>query len=647
MVIPFKPQTVGARRLESALGGVRRLLNEQGPLSGTLAGFTPRAAQQAMAEAVAQAMADYTTLVVEAGTGVGKTFAYLIPTLLSGETVLIATATRNLQDQLYHDDLPRLCAALGVKVSVALLKGRANYLCRYRLKAALAAIDTPTTELVQIAHWAQHTETGDIAELSNIAEDAPVWPRVTSTVDNCLGQTCADYPRCCVAQARREALKADILVVNHHLLCADLALKEEGFGDILPSVATIIVDEAHRLPDIATEFFGASLRHRQLLELAQDAYAEPALEISGREAARALDTAAVRLRSALGPLTRRNWLVERDRPEVKAALAALQAALTALDGALTTTAASPRRKALEGLSCRTNRLIARLQLFSEDISQAVQWVETTRRGFVLHHAPLDAAAVFQARLKALSCAWILTSATLAVGGDFRYFTTRLGLADATCLRLESPYDYAHHALLYLPAGLPEPQELGHTHAMLKAALPVIHAAGGRTFMLFTSHRALREAWAYLGPRLEFPLLVQGTAPRHRLIEAFRCAGNAVLLGTGSFWEGVDVRGRALSCVIIDKLPFAMPDDPVLEARLDAVRERGGNPFFEIQLPQAVIGLKQGIGRLIRHETDRGVLMVCDPRLKTRGYGKVFLNSLPRLPVTDQLQDVRNFLALMG
>ncbi|MEN8133216.1 MAG: ATP-dependent DNA helicase [Pseudomonadota bacterium] len=625
----------------------RELLDDAGAVAEYVEGFRPRAQQQRMAELVELAMADTDSLVVEAGTGVGKTFAYLVPALLSAKKVVISTGTKHLQDQLYHKDLPVIRKALAIPVKTALLKGRANYLCIHRFESLIErgdkALHLPAFRYIR--QWARRTIRGDIAELNEVAEDSPLWSLVTSTVDNCLGAECPSYSACHVLKARRMAQQADVLIINHHLFFADLALKEEGFSELLPSVNAFVLDEAHQLPEIASAFFGTNLSSRQIQDLARDTIAEQLKEspdmVELRRIAENLINRVFELRIAMGRESQRGaWLPLRKHPRVEKALDEVGWSLDELREALEMVA--ERGKGLQACARRVVQAINRLELMRSDPEAAVQWYETFRRSFILHNTPLEIARIFKKHMEGYSCAWVFTSATLSVGGHFRHFTSRLGLGNIRCEALDSPYDYENNAMLYLPKGLPDPRQLSYTPALVETVLPVIQASGGRAFLLFTSHRALRLAAERLAGRLDYPLLIQGTAPRRELLEHFREAGNAVLLGTSSFWEGVDVRGQALSCVIIDKLPFASPGDPVMQARLEAIKSAGGNPFFEFQLPQAVISLKQGVGRLIRDEQDSGVLVICDPRLLTRPYGKVFLNSLPTLPVTHDLRIVESF-----
>jgi ATP-dependent DNA helicase DinG len=628
------------------------LLGKEGPLTRSVDGFMPRAVQQQMAEAVARTIGEHDKLIVEAGTGTGKTFAYLMPALDSGKRVIISTGTRHLQDQLYNHDLPVVRDALEAPLQTALLKGRANYLCLHRLEVAAGEGRQRTrqlhSDLELIRAWSGRTRSGDIARLADIPEDSPLWPKVTSTVENCLGQECGLYQDCFVVKARRAAMDADIVVINHHLLFADMLLREEGFGELLPGVDVIIVDEAHQLPEVASLFFGATVSSYQLHDLVRDSRVEHLREAGDMadlpETAQQLETALQAFRLALGTGDRRApWSeIAADRPVVEA----LQGLKTVLAGLVDWLAlAAERGKGLESCWQRGKALAERLDLLLEmPAGEYVFWFETRRRAFRLNLTPLDIAPGFSKSLETLPDTWVFTSATLAVSSSFSHFAARLGLEDATTLQLDSPFNYQKHALVYLPPELPAPAESGYTRAVVDTARDVLEASRGRAFLLFTSHAALQEAAALLEDSVNYPLLVQGTAPRSELLEQFRELGNAVLLGTSSFWEGVDVRGSALSCVIIDKLPFASPGDPVLQARIDAMRAQGKNPFIEYQLPQAVLTLKQGVGRLIRDVDDRGVLVLCDPRLRSKSYGRVFLNSLPDMPVTQSIDAVHEFYA---
>lgn len=635
---------------ERSIHSAADILGPEGPFAREIPGFAPRAVQQKMAEAVEEAIADRQMLIAEAGTGTGKTFAYLVPALTSGKRVIISTGTKTLQDQLFHRDLPQVRGVLGARLSAALLKGRANYLCLHRLDQARQegryASRDQVAQLQAIHAWSARTRAGDRAELADVPEDSPLWPRVTSTTENCLGTDCPMFNDCFVVKARRAAQEADIVVVNHHLLFADLAIKQEGFGEILPGAHAFILDEAHQIPELAGQFFSVSLSARQLTELANDALAECA-GIGGALAVLqplvdALTIAVKRVRLALDrfPAKGAFTLVEHDA-EVDKELAALREALTGLSEVLSKHA--ERSRGLASVCERAETQVARYAEVCDSAARdSVHWYELSAHGFSLHATPLDLSQPLRALRAQSHAAWIFTSATLSVAGRFEHFARQLGLDDPVTLSLQSPFDYARQALAYLPPGLPDPAMPDYVERVIDAVLPVLKASRGRAFLLFTSHRALRRAAEILPQRAAFPLFVQGTAPRHRLLTDFRASGNGVLLGAASFWEGVDVVGEALSVVVIDKLPFAAPDDPVLVARLEALREAGGNPFTDWQIPAAVIALKQGAGRLIRDMHDRGVLVLCDPRLTSRGYGKLFLASLPPLPRTRALADVTRF-----
>lgn len=629
------------------------ILGADGPLAASLPGFRPRRAQGQMAAAVADALAERTALIVEAGTGTGKTFAYLVPAMLAGRRVLISTGTRTLQDQLYAKDVPLVAGALGSPARIALLKGRSNYLCIDRLKRQVAqrALDGVAARdplLARIEAWSTTTRTGDLAEVPGLTEAQSVWPQVTSTRDNCLGQRCPEYAGCHVVAARRDAQAADLVIVNHHLLLADLALKEDGFGDLLGAADAVILDEAHQLPDLATQFFGAQFSARQCETLLSEGKAA-LLRGGGSLAeigptARSVEAATGAVLAALPRgAARQRW--EDAGEELDSAVLALVAALRDYGSALGDASPQPAVAAVAARAEALSGTLERIVLAGSD--QGARTVETTGRGFTLGLLPFDVSARFRGLVTAHPAAWVFTSATLSVGEDFGHFAARLGLEDAPTLRIPSPFDYGAQAMLYLPQDMPEPSQPGYVDAVIDASVPLLEAAGGGAFLLFTSHRALAQGAARLRATwdgaADRPLLVQGEGPRERLLREFREHGDAVLLGTASFWEGVDVKGDALRLVIIEKLPFASPDDPLTKARIEHLQRSGGNAFRDHQLPEAVLALKQGVGRLIRSETDRGMIVICDPRLLGKSYGRVFRASLPEMPATRERAEATRFL----
>lgn len=641
------------------MNSARDYLNDSDRFGRLLDGYRPREAQLRMADAVDQAITDGGTLLVEAETGTGKTLAYLLPALLSDGPTLVSTGTKSLQDQLFFKDLPMVRKVLGLPRKVALLKGRANYLCPYRLELhqeEARFLTRETAEQLQIvAHWAGRTQSGDIAELKQLPEDAPVWPWVTSTADNCLGAECPKYSECPLMNARREAQEADLVVVNHHLFFADAALRGEGVSELLPRANTVIFDEAHQLPEVAANFFGDSLSSRQIQELGRDSLSEAAhssVDIGAlNDCIGAADKACQDLRLSLGEQERRApWSEAMEGPGREAVQKAGEALLDALIDL--NEFLEPHAKASRGLESCARRACEQVLTLKAILDAAspnrVYWFETFRRTVVLHSTPLSVAAQLRGQREKNPCTWILTSATLSVAGRFEHLQKRLGLEEAVTLRLESPFDFKRQAVFYVPEGLPAPSAPDYTASLTRAMIPVIQAAGGRTFFLFTSHRALREAAVLLREaNLEYPLLVQGEAGRRELLDEFRRLGNAVLLGTSSFWEGIDVRGEALSCVIIDKLPFGSPGDPVAAARIEHINRSGGNAFRDYQLPQAVLALRQGAGRLIRDPNDTGLLVVGDPRLVTKGYGRLFLDSLPGMTRTRKAEVVQRFFTYIA
>jgi len=636
------------------------LFSADGPLARAVTDFRVRRGQLEMARAVADAIEHNSVLVAEAGTGTGKTFAYLVPALLSGGKVIISTGTKTLQDQLFDRDIQVVREALKVPVTVALLKGRANYVCHYYLERAQHEGRFTTREdarrLPLIANFARTSATGDKSDLPTVPEDAGIWSYVTSTRENCLGSECGHYSKCFVMEARRQALAADVVVVNHHLFFADVVLRDEGVSELLPASNTIIFDEAHQLPETASLFFGQTVSSSQLTELARDARMEgvaAAREYAPlQDAAQALDKAARDLRLAFRDDSGRfPFHALAQNREFEPALNAVCTRLDALQAGLE--AQAERSEGLEKCRLRAWTLDDQLTRWRDhEDPDTVRWVELFSHALHLNATPLSIAEIFQGQISGHARSWIFTSATLSVGGDFRHYRGQMGLIEAHAQAWESPFDFAGHAMLYVPRDMPAPNTPDYTPAGIAAALPAIEASGGRAFLLFTSLRAMREGHQLLAEefrrrQLEFPLLVQGEGPRTELLERFRQLGNAVLIGSASFWEGVDVRGEALSLVVIDKLPFAPPDDPLLAARIERINHEGRNAFNEYQLPQAVIALKQGAGRLIRDEHDRGVLMICDPRLYSRGYGKRILASLPPMTLTRGIADVEAFFAAAG
>jgi len=602
-----------------------------------------------MAEAVAEAIANLDKLVVEAGTGTGKTFAYLLPALLSGRKTIISTGTKALQDQLYHRDLPLIGQAVGRPLASALLKGRSNYLCLERLGQLTDVADSIVDDLNAVREWRYRTDSGDRAELTEVAEDSQVWPLVTSTVDNCLGQKCPEYAGCHVVQARRAAQEADLVVVNHHLLLADLAMKEEGFVEFLPDAEAIILDEAHQIPDLAVQFFGVALGSRELERLVDELRVQT-MPFHQAELQRRVDAVhtAIRVLRAEAPRDEGRHQLDEIMSDVRQPIDNLQLALGELNTAIAEI--SDTSLELEKLHEQLTGAMERLALLaSDDAWDGLRWLEVNPRSLRIHLTPLDVSKTLHGLIDNGRQAWIFTSATLAVAEDFSHFVSRMGLVDVSGLTFPSPYAIEQNGLIYLPPDLPQPSDFGHTDAVLESVVPLLKMTRGGMFCLFTSHRALNAAKKWFRSNKRFlggrKLLAQGSAPRDDLLRRFREAGDAVLLGTGSFWEGVDVRGQALTIVAIDKLPFASPADPLMMARLEFIRREGGNGFTQHQLPQAVLAMKQGVGRLLRDETDYGVIVLCDPRLTSKSYGRMFLKSLEPMSATSKINDVAKFLQM--
>ena len=662
------------------MSSLTEVFGPDGPLAKRIEGYRHRESQIEMAEKIAAAINESSVLVAEAGTGTGKTFAYLVPILLSGGKVIISTGTKTLQDQLFHRDIPTVIAALNIPVSTALLKGRANYVCLHHLDNAIADgrfLSRDDTRHIQvIRRFADRSlnsgGSGDKSELPDVPERSSAWNMAVSTRENCLGSQCSHYEECFVMKARKAAMTAEVVVVNHHLFFADLVLKDDGAQDLLPACNTVIFDEAHQLPETATMFFGDVVTTSQLTELARDARlmgVQHAADFKDlQEAAQSLDKAARDLRLTMHEDTARlPGQAVTAREGFDQAFTDTQEKLTSLREMLESQ--SGRAQELANCLERADEFAARMAGWRGDgvggpVEGFIRWAEVFGQSLAFHLTPLSVANIFREQVFGQKRAWIFTSATLAVKGEFSHYQTEMGLLnEESVVNFEddafnerrvvtaawpSPFDYPHQALLYVPAKISPPNTPEHTADVVKSALPLIEASGGRTFLLFTSLRAMDRAYGLLKEHWEktgwtYPLMVQGEGTRTELLERFRKLGNAVLVASHSFWEGVDVKGEALSIVVIDKLPFAPPDDPVLAARIDAIAKSGGNPFMEYQVPHAAISLKQGAGRLIRDETDRGVLMICDPRLVEKPYGKRIWQSLPPMKRTrDEAEAVAFF-----
>ena len=635
-----------------------------GPLGRVIPGYRPRAQQIEMARRIAEALESRGRLVAEAGTGTGKTLAYLVPAMLFGGKVIISTGTKTLQDQLFHRDIPAVREALARPVTVALLKGRANYVCPYHLERNLSDARLRSREealhLRAIARFAAVTDSGDRMACGQAPEDSPAWSWATSTRDNCLGGDCPHHKACFVLRARKKALEADLVVINHHLFFADVWLKDEGAGELLPASNAVIFDEAHQLPETASLFFGETVTTGMLVDLCRDTRAEASVSVPDfpdlPRAAGELETAAREVRLGLGPNPLRLPAARAmERREFLVAVDAMTVCLAKLDALLESQAErSDELGRLHG-RCReaSDRLEKWLTPLAEPASGIVRWLEAATHSVLFHATPLNAGELFARQIAEDPRAWIFTSATLSVRGDFSHYLHEIGLAgleEPTANAVwDSPFDYPSQAMLYVPEAMPDPNTPGYTEAVVEAAWPLVAASGGRAFLLFTSLRAMNEAHRLLSARMaasgtSYPVLLQGEKSRSELLDEFRVLGNAVLLGSQSFWEGVDVAGEALSLVVIDRLPFQPPDDPVLAARVDALKRAGKNPFYDYQLPHAVISLKQGAGRLIRRETDRGVLMICDPRLVEKSYCRRIWQALPPMRRSRIRTDASDFLA---
>lgn len=631
---------------------VTHAFSSQGLLAKAINGFSPRQAQLDMALEVERAIEKQSTLIVEAGTGTGKTFAYLIPALMSDKKVIVSTGTKTLQEQLFHKDIPVIKKALATHAQMALLKGRANYLCLYRMEQfqhSRGQLDAQgLADFVNVRKWANSTQYGDIGELDTIAEDSTIFPYVTSTVDNCLARDCPHIEDCYLVKARQRAIEADVVVVNHHLFFADMALKDTGFGELIPKADVVIFDEAHQISDIASEYFGESFSTRQVLELCSDviqAYKTSVTDVKqlGKAAEKLERTCQdFRLMFAHDP-ERGNWREKLQNSRIRQAFEHIKEDLDFLYQVLKLNVS--RNELVDNCFERAVTLLAKYDIVADvEAFEVSLWFETTRRHITLHQTPLSIADKFSKVVADSEAGWIFTSATLAVNNGFEHFARPLGLSQDNTLMLDSPFDYVNQSQLIVPRYLPDANDKKRPQALVDLAVPLIKACGGSCFMLFTSYRMMNLVADILAETIDNPLLVQGQMAKRNLLTEFIDNPDAVLLATASFWEGVDVRGDKLTCVIIDKLPFASPDEPLLQARSEDARRQGKDPFAEIQLPQAVIALKQGVGRLIRDVSDKGVLVICDDRLVNRPYGGVFLSSLPDMKRSRDLAYAESFLS---
>nr|WP_136249788.1 ATP-dependent DNA helicase [Ningiella ruwaisensis] len=630
---------------------VKDFFQDDGPLANIIAGYKVREPQVELAQAVAKAIENKSALIAEAGTGTGKTFAYLIPALLSKKKVIISTGTKNLQEQLYSKDLPLIKNAVDKTQDTALLKGRANYLCIHRLRlngGEHMRLEKETlNEYSIIKKWSLTTQSGDISEVSSLPDNAKVIPLVTSTVDNCLGKDCSDYQDCYLMKARKKAMEADVIVVNHHLFFADLALKESGFGELIPEVDLIVFDEAHLIPDIASEYFGEAISSRQLDDLLNDLSKQQRVSLKDADQ---IQQVADKTRQLIADLRlafeqdpkRGDWDEALEKRNLLPLMSNIDGQLTQLLSVLNVHSGRDKdidqyAEKLLGLAETFKRL---MQTKTPDVSY---WYETTRKHIVLHITPLSIAEKFRKIVEKSDAAWVFTSATLSVNGSFDHYQQLMGLEKASHLEMGSPFNYDSQAMLCVPRYLPEPNDRKMSTHLVEIAIRLIDASKGRIFLLFTSHHMMREVARRVREQTEHKILVQGESTKTSILSRFKAEPETALFATGAFWEGVDVKGDALLCVLIDKLPFASPDDPLLQARIKDCRNKGGNPFASIQIPQAVITLKQGAGRLIRDSEDKGVLVICDNRLLTKQYGQTFVASLPDMRRTRSIDKVCDFL----
>ncbi len=643
---------------QDALGAlVAEAFDDNGPLARTLPAFEPRPGQRQMAAAAGEIFAGGGVLLVEAGTGTGKTLAYLVPAILARRRVLVSTGTKNLQDQIFHKDLPALRSALDVPFTATYMKGRGNYLCLQRFDQLRqdgeprAAAERAYVDALQ--EWAGQTETGDRAEVEDLPDDFPLWQEISATSENCLGLECPRYDDCFVTRMRRQALESDLVIVNHHLLCADAAVRRSAYGEVIPSCACTVIDEAHQLEDVATQYFGVAVSNYRLEELVRDGRRlldtdQAASPADAEDLRRCLELTRERARTFVAAL--QQMALPGDRIRVTGELlepaagpaASLAQSLTELEAGCG--AIKDAAEDLPALARRARELRDQLRfLLAASDDEFVYFLERRERGVFLRASPIDVSGVVSEHILARGAGTVLTSATMTVDDTFDYLRARLGIRDPHELRLPSEFDFARQAVLFLPRGMPAPRSSGFTAAVAHELDGLLRATEGRAFVLFTSYANLRDVRDRLAETLPYPLLVQGSAPRTVLLREFRSTPHAVLLATSSFWQGVDVAGEALSCVVIDKLPFASPYDPITAARMEAIEARGGNAFADYQVPLAILTLRQGFGRLIRHRSDRGVLALFDARVHTRSYGRRFLASLPPAPITHELDDVRRFL----
>ena len=638
-------------------GRVAQAFADDGPLAATLPSFEPRPGQREMAASVADIFESGGILLAEAGTGTGKTLAYLVPAILSGHRVLVSTGTKNLQDQIYYKDLPALRAALDVPFTATYMKGRSNYLCLHRF-AEVRDCDEPRTPVERaylevVNQWVGQTETGDRGEIEDLPDDVPLWAEISATAENCLGTECPSYDDCFISRMRQRAAESDVVIVNHHLLCADAAVRQSAYGEVIPGYSYAVIDEAHQLEDVATQYFGIAVSSYRVEDMARDAHrllaSDPVADLSSaREIHRIVDQIQERARTFFTSLKQlgidgdRTRMTSATLGQTDEAAQRLRASLSAFEGALTQM--DNASEDMQALARRALELQDQLKfLLSASDPDFVYFLELRGKGVFLRASPIDVSSIIREVLLKRNDGTILTSATLAVDGAFDYVRGRLGIEEAFEVCLPSEFDFREQSVLYLPRQMPDPRNARFAASVADELTQLLALTQGRAFVLFTSYANLRAVRGHVEARLPYPLLVQGSAPRTTLLREFRTTPNAVLLATSSFWQGVDVVGETLSCVVIDKLPFASPGDPITAARMEAIEARGGNPFGEYQVPLAILTLLQGLGRLIRHRHDRGVLALLDPRIRTKGYGRRFLASLPPAPVTHDLADVATFL----